>query len=173
MVTRPGTDLWQRTFYGFRKDDAPALLFDCDRDFSFTARAVFQYQALYDQCGLIVCVDAENWIKASVEFENDRFSRLGSVVTNFGYSDWATTDISTPTSMWYRLSRRGADFLVESSPDGDEFRQMRIFHLHALDGALVRFGVYACSPKDSSFEAAFDHLRLEDCLWKAHGEVQT
>jgi regulation of enolase protein 1 (concanavalin A-like superfamily) len=33
----------------------------------------------------------------------------------------------------------------------------------------VPFGLYACSPLESSFEARFDHLKLEDCLWKAHG----
>ena len=28
-----------------------------------------------------------------IEYENEQYQRLGSVVTNRGYSDWATTDI--------------------------------------------------------------------------------
>lgn len=42
-------------------------------------------------------LDSENWLKASIEYENQSFqhlgSNLGSVVTNNGYSDWATTEI--------------------------------------------------------------------------------
>lgn len=33
--------------------------------------------------------NSENWLKASVEYENNKFQHLGSVVTNHGYSDWA------------------------------------------------------------------------------------
>ena len=183
LTTEAKTDLWQRSYYGFRSDNAPALLLESEANFSFTVRASFEYRFRFDQCGPIVYLDSENWFKASVEHENARVSRLGSVVTNHGYSDWATTDIGAVTVMWYRLSRRGPDFLIESSADGTEFGQMRIFHLHLLGetttemGRLnppapaqwpVRFGVYACSPLDSSFEARFDSIRLESCLWEAH-----
>ena len=78
--------------------------------------------------------------KASIECENENFSRLGSVVTNLGYSDWATTDIDTISGIWYRLSRRGSDFLVESSFDGVSFKQMRIFHLHKLGETTEQMG---------------------------------
>ena len=50
-------------------------------------------------------------------------TRLGSVVTNNGYSDWATTDIAGCECIWYRLSRRGPDFLLEYSSNGLAFRQ--------------------------------------------------
>ncbi|OQA47142.1 MAG: hypothetical protein BWY52_00329 [Chloroflexi bacterium ADurb.Bin325] len=184
ITTDPGTDFWQRSYYGFRNDNAPALLLTSAENFTFTARASFAYRSRYDQCGLIIYLDSDNWFKASAEAEDETLARLGSVVTNLGYSDWATTDIAMPTAMWYRLSRRGPDFLVEASPDGADFRQMRIFHLHRLGettaemGRLdppaapeqpVRFGLYACSPLESSFTARFDHLALEECRWRAHG----
>jgi len=64
-------------------------------------------------------LDSENWLKASVEFENSRFQHLGSVVTNNGYSDWATTEIDANLkSMWYRFSRREDDYCIECSEDG-------------------------------------------------------
>lgn len=185
IVTQPRTDLWQRTFYGFRNDNAPSLLLESSENFTFTVRTQFDYRALFDQCGVAVYLDSENWFKASIEYENATLARLGSVVTNLGYSDWATTDIATPTQMWYRLSRRGPDFLIEHSTDGERFAQMRIFHLHALGTTEetaarldpppppmqpVRFGIYACSPTDSSFEARFDHFALTACQWTAHRE---
>jgi regulation of enolase protein 1 (concanavalin A-like superfamily) len=183
LVTDPGTDFWQRSYYGFRNDNAPALLLESDVNFTFTVKATFDYQAQFDQCGVIIYLDSDNWFKASIEYENGSFSRLGSVVTNLGYSDWATTDIETPPQIWYRLSRRGPDFLIESAFDGVHFKQMRIFHLHVLGetsaemGKLnppaapaqpIRFGVYACSPLDSSFTARFTEMMLEECQWRAH-----
>lgn len=183
IITDPGTDYWQRSYYGFRNDNAPALLVKIDTNFTFTIHTTFQYQNRFDQCGLVIYQDSENWFKSSIEFENTDFSRLGSVVTNHGYSDWATTDVATPASIWYRLHRRGPDFLIESSINGDDFSQMRVFHLHILGettsemGKLfppapaalpIRFGLYACSPLQSSFEARFTQWKFENCLWQAH-----
>ena len=183
IATEPDTDFWQRSYYGFRHDNAPALLLAGEENFNFTMRAAFNYSARFDQCGPIIYLDQDNWFKASVEYENADFSRLGSVVTNQGHSDWATTDIASAAVMWYRLSRRGPDFLIESSADGVAFAQMRIFHLHALGETTAAmgqadpplppaqpapFGLYACSPLDGSFTARFDHFRLEACQWRVH-----
>ena len=183
ITTMPGSDFWQRSYYGFRNDNAHALQVEIAANFTFTVRATFQYRTRYDQCGLVIYIDSDNWFKASIEYEDEQMARLGSVATNLGYSDWATTDIATPSEMWYRLSRRGPDFLIESSPDGELFRQMRIFHLHCLGettpemGKLnppaapvqaIPFGLYACSPLASSFTARFDRWKLEPCLWMAH-----
>ena len=108
------------------------------------------------------------------------------MVTNNGYSDWATSDITLPPEIWYRLSRRGPDFLIEYSEDGSRFMQMRIFHLNALGetteemGKLhppmpaknsIPFGVYACSPAESSFSALFTDFRFEPCNWLAHSSA--
>jgi regulation of enolase protein 1 (concanavalin A-like superfamily) len=184
IVTEPNTDFWQRSYYGFRNDNAPALLVESADNFTFTAKAAFEYQQQFDQCGLIIYLDSDNWFKVCVEYEDASFSRLGSIVTNLGYSDWATSDIEAPASIWYRLSRRGPDFLIESSLDGQVFQQMRIFHLHLLGETTadmgksnpplpadkaVRFGLFACSPNPSSFTARFSDFKLEDCCWMAHG----
>ena len=183
IITDPNTDFWQRSYYGFRNDNAPALLFTASHNFTFTAKVEFEYKKQFDQCGLMVYVDSDNWFKSSIEFENNKFSRLGSVVTNLGYSDWATRDIILPSEIWYRLNRRGPDFLIEYSSDGNTYKQMRIFHLHALGETTeemgkanppiparndIQFGIYACSPSDSSFSAKFTGIELESTRWLAH-----
>ncbi len=169
ITTDPQTDFWQRTYYGFQHDNAHAFLLSLpEQEFSFIVKTAWEPKMLYDQCGVIFYQDSNNWVKASVEYENDRFSRLGSVVTNLGYSDWATTDIpSSKHQMVYRLSRRGQDFLIENSDDGLDFKQMRIFHMHSpID--LVNLGVYACSPLNSSFQALFSDFTLGKCTWELH-----
>ena len=90
----------------------------------------FESSERFDQCGVAMYLDSDNWFKASIEYENEKFQRLGSVVTNHGYSDWATTDIpSDIKEMWYRFSRRESDYCIECSTDGINFKQMRIFHM--------------------------------------------
>ena len=169
IQTDPGTDLWQRTYYGFQNDNAPVLqMWTEEQYFSFVVKTEFDSKHRFDQCGIVMYLDSVNWLKASIEYENDRFQRLGSVVTNHGYSDWATTDIDASIkSMWYRFSRRESDYCIECSQDGTSFKQMRICHM--WEGAeKIRFGIYACSPEESSFEARFSHMELTDCKWLAH-----
>lgn len=170
ITTQPHTDLWQRTYYGFRNDNAPVLQMEtAEPYFSFVVRTEFSSSHhRFDQCGVVVYLNSDNWLKGSIEYENERFQRLGSVATNLGYSDWATTDIpATVKSMWYRLSRRGADYCIECSEDGQTFRQMRICHLHEGSGT-IRFGIYACSPEESSFEAVFTNMAVTECQWLPH-----
>lgn len=170
VITKPYTDLWQRTYYHFRNDNAPVFQMETEEKyFSFIVKTDFQESChRFDQCGIVMYLDSENWLKASVEYENKDYQHLGSVVTDQGYSDWATTVIdSSVKSMWYRFSRRDDDYCVECSTDGMEFCQMRICHMHRGKGK-IRFGIYACSPEDSSFRAVFSNMQLTECQWKAH-----
>lgn len=170
IITEPHTDLWQRTYYHFRNDNAPLLQISTrEKFFSFTVKTDFSESChRFDQCGVVVYLNSENWIKASVEYENADFQHLGSVVTNHGYSDWATTEIpSGIKTMWYRLSRRKDDFCIENSRDGKTFHQMRICHFFEAQDE-INFGIYACSPEDSSFKAVFTDFTLGECMWKAH-----
>jgi uncharacterized protein len=169
MVTSPETDHWQRTYYGFQHDTSHALVLPVEKkEFSFSVTAAWEPRKLFDQCGVILYQDADNWFKASVEYDNPSFSRLGSVVTNLGYSDWATTDTDSELhQMTYRLSRRGQDFLIENASDGKTFKQMRIFHLH-LPMDKVNIGVYACSPLNSSIQAVFTDFALGECQWELY-----
>lgn len=174
ITTEPGTDLWQRTYYHFRNDNAPVLQTQTDEQyFSFIVKTEFSDSShRFDQCGVALYLDSENWLKASIEYENGEYQHLGSVVTNHGYSDWATVNIPATTKhMWYRLSRRGQDFRIENSLDGITWEQMRICHL-AEAPETISFGVYACSPEDSSFTAVFTDFELTECAWQAHDGQQ-
>ena len=173
IITEPHTDLWQRTYYHFRNDNAPLLQMETsDKYFSFVVKTTFQSKHRFDQCGIVMYLDSENWLKASIEFENDKFQHLGSVVTNNGYSDWATTEIpASIKSMWYRLSRRCDDFCIECSSDGINFKQMRVCHMFNVK-ETIKFGIYACSPEDSSFKATFTNMLITECKWQAHDGQQ-
>ena len=86
ITTEPETDLWQRTYYGFRNDNAPVLQMKTgEKYFSFIVKTEFNSKRRFDQCGVVMYLNSDNWLKASIEYENEEFQRLGSVVTNHGY----------------------------------------------------------------------------------------
>ena len=183
LQTESGTDFWQRTFYGFRNSNAPAFLFDRSDNFTFLVSIECEYSTLFDQAGIIIWIDENNWIKASLEYENEEFSRLGAVVTNAGYSDWSTRNSPAVPRIEFRVSRRGPDFLIEART-GSDWEQLRIAHLSALGettpetgttpsaallpGPTVGVGIYACSPGDSHFEANFQQLTFSPSIWEMH-----
>ena len=170
IITEPHTDLWQRTYYHFRNDNAPVLQISSDEKyFSFFVNTEFESSHhRFDQCGVVMYLDSENWLKGSIEYENKQFQHLGSVATNMGYSDWATTAIDASIkSMWYRFSRREDEYCIECSTDGVNYSQMRICHMWKATGT-IQFGIYACSPEDSSFKAIFTNMEILPCQWLAH-----
>ena len=145
IKTKPHTDLWQRTYYHFRNDNAPVFQMETEEKyFSFIVKTDFrESHHRFDQCGIVMYL-----------------------------SDWATTVIDAAVkSMWYRFSRREDDYCIECSSDGIRFKQMRICHMQKGDGK-IRFGIYACSPEDSSFKAVFSDMKLTECQWRAHDGQQ-
>ena len=113
IITEPHTDLWQETYYHFKNDNAPVLQMESENKyFSFVVKTTFETKVRFDQSGIVMYLNSDNWIKASIEFENEKIQRLGSVVTNNGYSDWASVDVDASIkSIWFRLSRREDDFV--------------------------------------------------------------
>jgi hypothetical protein len=61
--SRAKTDFWRKTFYGYITDNGHFFYLETSGDFTFQARVNGQYAALYDQAGLMVRLDAENWMK--------------------------------------------------------------------------------------------------------------
>lgn len=169
IITEPHTDLWQRTYYHFRNDNAPVLQLETDEQFfSFVVKTDFDTKVRYDQSGIVMYLDSDNWLKAAMEYENDKIQRLGSVVTNNGYSDWSSVDVDASIkSIWFRFSRREDDFCIENSADGVNFKQMRICHMFNAK-EKISFGIYACSAEDSAFKALFTDMEITECKWLAH-----
>lgn len=162
LSTSAGTDFWQGTHYGFRVDNGHALLAAIEGDFVMTTRVRIAPEHQYDQAGLMVRLDAECWLKTSVEHEPGEPSRLGAVITNHGWSDWSTQDLDPARArdMAFRVTRSGADYLVEAALAGGAWSQIRLGRLQADRGGPVRAGIYACSPKAAGLEARFARLTI-------------
>ena len=76
------TDFWRKTFYGYVTDNGHFLNLRVSGDFTFQARVDGDYAALYDQAGLMVRLDEQNWMKCGSELVEGK--RWASVVFTRG-----------------------------------------------------------------------------------------
>jgi regulation of enolase protein 1 (concanavalin A-like superfamily) len=88
--SRPKTDFWRKTFYGYITDNGHFFHLPVKGEFTLEARVAGEYAALYDQAGLMARLDAENWVKCGTELVDGK--RHASVVFTRDFSDWSTMD---------------------------------------------------------------------------------
>jgi uncharacterized protein len=162
------TDYWQRTHYGFEADNGHFLFFVHEGDLQITTTVASWPANQYDQAGLLIRYSPDFWIKTAVEYETEKESQLGAVVTNHGYSDWSTQDYPTEQNcISFRIRLKKGDVTVEyrsednADPARTEWTQMRMAHLHRPANMPLQCGLYACSPKGAGFRAEFSHLSAE------------
>lgn len=157
----PHTDFWQNADNCFYKDNGH--LFAEDRQGNFDLSAKWHFMKIKDsaQCGIMVRSDASNWIKAGLLSSNPYQPQIGVVVANQGASDWSVVDIPEGVNdLWFQIKRRGKDFVVFYSLDGERFNRIRISHLpKAADG--IKAGAYACSPKSERFECVLEQIDIQ------------
>jgi uncharacterized protein len=166
LLVEPGaeTDFWQRTHYGFRADSGHFLYAEVAGDGALSATVLAVPVHQYDQAGLMVRSSETCWLKASVEYELDTPSRLGTVVTNNGFSDWSLQDFPGAGTLLYclRIHWEGDDFFVEHAPtESGPWHLMRVAHLFRKPSVPLLCGIYACSPKGPGFRAEFSSLRIQ------------
>lgn len=165
IVPDSNSDFWQRTHYGFRNNNGHCYWTDCSGDFVLKTHVQYEPHYQFDQAGLIVYFTEDYWVKCSVECEVDAPFNLGSVVTNLGYSDWATQPFTKPVvDMEFMIKHVKQDFEIYCREFGTErWQQLRISRLELPVDTVFHIGIYACSPKQGGFEAIFHNISIEKC----------
>ncbi len=158
LTTAEKSDFWQDTFYGFRRDDGHFLGVDVGGDFTASVTFDAAYEVLYDQAGMMMRSDAENWLKTGIEYSDD-VTNFSVVVTREGRSDWsviAVPKVSGPQTV--RLTRKGGAVIVHYHGADDRWHLMRLANFPGT--APVRIGPMACSPERAGLRARFDDIRI-------------
>jgi len=105
MFVTPKTDFWRITHYGFIVDDGPFFYQTLGGEFEAKVKKTGDYQARYDQMGLMLRIDEKTWIKTGVEFVNNKIN-ISAVVTN-EKSDWSIIELQNrPKSLWLKAVRK-------------------------------------------------------------------
>ncbi len=160
VLAKYRTDFWCCARYNFRKDDGHFFFcyvlgdFCCDLNWEFTSAGLF------DQCGIMLRTDVNNWFKCSIMYEQENAPMLATSLTIDGYSDLATIPLPTGVKrVWYRLKKHKGCYIASYSLDGQNYIQLRKFYLiHDVDD--VKVGAYICSPQKEDFTAILHEIKL-------------
>jgi regulation of enolase protein 1 (concanavalin A-like superfamily) len=158
VSSRAKTDFWQKTFDGYVADNGHFYHLPVPGDFTFTACISGRYAALYDQAGLMVRLDSQNWMRCGTEFIEGK--RFASVVFTRNYSDGSTMpDFSETEPVWWRAIRKGDSIETLCSLNGVQFTSVRLGYFPP--SRPVEVGIMCAAPSGTGFEATFKDLKLQ------------
>lgn len=158
MMVTPQSDYWRISHYGFTVDDAPFYYSTYGGEFETKVKITGDYKARFDQMGLMLRVDAQNYIKAGVEFVDGKFN-LSTVVTH-KTSDWSVITLEkAPPFVWIKAVRRLDAVEVFYSFDDKEYIMMRNAYLQ--DNTPVQVGLMAACPDGNGFKAIFENFTVK------------
>lgn len=156
--SKPRTDFWRKTFYGYVTDNGHFFHVSVHGEFTLQARVNGQYATLYDQAGLMVRLDEKHWMKCGSELVDGK--RWASVVFTHDFSDWSTLeDLSQSDPVWWRVVRKKDSIEAQVSRDGTTFQTIRQGYFPPF--VEVQAGIMCAAPEGAGFEATFDQLRME------------
>lgn len=151
------TDYWRITHYGFTVDDAPFYYSTYGGEFEVKVKITGEYITTFDQMGLMLRIDHENWIKAGVEFVNGK-QNISTVVTH-KTSDWSVVELDdAPKSVWIKAIRRLDAVEVLYSLDDKKYTMLRTCWFQ--DNCPVMIGLMGASPDGDGFEAIFEDFTV-------------
>ncbi len=157
LFVTPKTDYWRLTHYGFVVDDGPFFYENVGGEFEVNVKITGDYQARYDQMGLMLRIDEKTWIKTGVEFVDNK-RNLSAVVTH-ERSDWSMFEVpGNARSLWMKTVRKLDSVEIFYSFDGETYTMLRLAYFPAHKPVMV--GMVAASPDGGGFKAVFEDFEI-------------
>lgn len=153
VTAAEGSDAWRHTAYGFVHDSAHALLAPLAVGEAMEVSFRAPWQGQFDQAGVYLRADAENWVKAGVEYADGHLG-LGAVVTA-GSSDWSVgfVDEWLPEEITVRVSRWPDAVIVRARAEREPWRLVRVAPFGA--GAETTAGPFLAAPTRAGLTVTF------------------
>ena len=158
MFVTPQTDYWRISHYGFTVDDAPFYFSTYGGEFEAKVKLSGDYKTRFDQSGLMLRIDYENYIKTGIEFVDGKYN-ISTVVTH-KTSDWSMITLDKPVSfIWIKAVRRLDAVEIYYSYDDKNYMLMRNAWLQ--DNRPVMVGLMGASPDGNGFNAKFENFSVK------------
>ena len=159
IETKDKSDFWRNTYYGYIHDDGHFMYQTVKGDFSAIATFRGEYRNLYDQAGIMLRVGDVSWIKAGIEFADNRLN-ISTVVTR-DYSDWSVIAIDNEsTDSTIRITRYESAIVVHYLDKNKRWQLLRLTYLDMPESCDI--GLYCCSPVHPGLRVVFHKLTLTD-----------
>lgn len=158
MFVTPQSDYWRISHYGFTVDNAPFLYTTYGGEFEVKVKISGDYKVRFDQSGLMLRIDHENYIKTGIEFVDGKYN-LSAVVTH-KTSDWSVITLDKPVPfVWIKAVRRLDAVEIYYSFDDKDYVMMRNAWLQ--DNCPVMIGLMGACPDGKGFNAKFEHFSVK------------
>lgn len=157
MSVTPKSDYWRISHYGFTVDDAPFYYAEYGGEFEAKVKISGDYKVRFDQAGMMIRIDHENYIKTGIEFVEGKYN-LSTVVTHHT-SDWSVISLDKPVEyIWIKAVRRLDAIEIFYSFDDKEYIMMRNAWMAA--NCPVKIGMFAACPDGEGFKATFSDFKV-------------
>lgn len=167
MDVTPNSDYWRISHYGFTVDDAPFYYAEYGGEFEAKVKISGDYKVRFDQAGMMIRLDHENYIKTGIEFVDGKYN-LSTVVTH-KTSDWSVIALDRPVEyIWIKAVRRLDAVEIFYSFDDKEYRMMRNAWIEA--NHPVKIGMFAACPDGNGFKASFSDFKVTHLPDKVRSE---
>lgn len=152
------TDFWRISHYGFTVDDGPFLYTTYGGEFEAKIKVSGDYKTRFDQAGLMLRIDKENYVKCGIEYVDGKYN-ISAVVTHH-VSDWSVITLEKPIPyIWLKAVRRLDAIELFYSFDDKDYVMMR--NLPMEDNTPIMVGPVAASPDGAGFEARFENFKVK------------
>ena len=152
------TDYWRIAHYGFTVDDGPFLYTTVGGEFEAKIKVSGDYKVRFDQAGMMIRQDHENYVKFGIEFVEGKFN-ISAVVTHHT-SDWSVIELAEPIPfLWLKAVRRLDAIELYYSFDDKEYTMMRTLWMQ--DNCPLMVGPVAACPDGQGFKAVFSHFKVK------------
>lgn len=157
MDVTPKSDYWRISHYGFTVDDAPFYYAEYGGEFEAKVKVSGDYKVRFDQAGMMIRLDHENYIKTGIEFVDGKYN-LSTVVTHTT-SDWSVIELDRPVDfIWIKAVRCLDAIEIFYSFDDKEYKMMRNAWVEA--NHPVKIGMFAACPDGDGFKARFSDFKV-------------
>lgn len=151
-------DYWRISHYGFTVDDGPFYYTTVGGEFETKVKISGDYKVRFDQAGLMIRIDHENWLKAGIEYVDGKYN-LSAVVTHHT-SDWSVIELAEPVDfVWIKAVRRLDAIEIFYSFDDKTYTLMR--NCWMQDNIPVMVGPVAACPDGNGFKAKFENFSVK------------
>ncbi len=158
MTVTPKSDYWRISHYGFTVDDAPFYYSEYGGEFEAKVKISGDYKVRFDQAGMMIRIDHENYIKAGIEYVDGKYN-LSTVVTHHT-SDWSVIALERPVeSVWIKAVRRMDAIEIFYSFDDKEYILMRNAWMEA--NRPVKVGMMGACPDGDGFKVTFSDFSVK------------
>lgn len=158
MDVTPHSDYWRISHYGFTVDDAPFYYANYGGEFEAKVKVSGDYKVRFDQAGMMLRIDHENYIKCGIEFVDGKCNL--SVVVTHHTSDWSVITLDRPVEyIWLKAVRRLDAVEIFYSFDDKEYTMMR--NAWMQDNTPMQVGVMAACPDGDGFKARFENFTVK------------